>query len=251
MTKMVSLHSYRGGTGKSNLTANLATSMALLGHKVGIVDTDIQSPGIHFLFGLNEQTIKRTLNDYLWGKCEIKDAICDLGTVFSGKSGGNLYLIPSSTKLEEIATVLSDGYDVDLLQEGFNTLNHELDLDYLFIDTHPGLNEETLFSVGLSDTLVLILRPDRQDYYGTAIMLQVAQQLDVPQVLLVMNKALPGVDLNDIKQKLEETYQKTVAGILPLSTDMLRLGSEGLFCLHYPDHELTKQFNQIIFQIGV
>ena len=52
MTQIVSIHSYRGGTGKSNLTANLATTMALLGKRVGIVDTDIQSPGIHILFNV-------------------------------------------------------------------------------------------------------------------------------------------------------------------------------------------------------
>jgi len=44
MRQIVSIHSYRGGTGKSNLTANLATAIALTGKRVGIVDTDIQSP---------------------------------------------------------------------------------------------------------------------------------------------------------------------------------------------------------------
>ena len=57
MGMIVSIHSYRGGTGKSNLTANLATAVALTGKKVGIVDTDIQSPGIHILFGLDDKQI--------------------------------------------------------------------------------------------------------------------------------------------------------------------------------------------------
>jgi MinD-like ATPase involved in chromosome partitioning or flagellar assembly len=38
--KAISVHSFRGGTGKSNLTANLAANVALKGHRVGIVDTD-------------------------------------------------------------------------------------------------------------------------------------------------------------------------------------------------------------------
>ncbi|WP_333417166.1 P-loop NTPase [Microcoleus sp. herbarium8] len=46
MSKIVSIHSYRGGTGKSNSTANLAVAVARKGYRVGIVDTDIQSPGI-------------------------------------------------------------------------------------------------------------------------------------------------------------------------------------------------------------
>ena len=47
MPKIVSVHSFRGGTGKSNLTANLGANLAMNDHRVGLVDTDIQSPGIH------------------------------------------------------------------------------------------------------------------------------------------------------------------------------------------------------------
>ncbi len=53
MAKIVAVHSFRGGTGKSNMTANLACLLARRGNRVGIVDTDIQSPGIHVLFNLD------------------------------------------------------------------------------------------------------------------------------------------------------------------------------------------------------
>jgi MinD-like ATPase involved in chromosome partitioning or flagellar assembly len=255
MTQIVSIHSYRGGTGKSNLTANLATSMALLGKQVGIVDTDIQSPGINVLFGLDDEKISKTLNDYLWGRCDVKDAAYDLSQIMETspqgtQNGGSLFLIPSSMKSEDIARVLSDGYDVELLQEGFYELGNHLELDYLFIDTHPGINEETLLAVGISNTLILILRPDQQDYLGTAVVLEVAEHLEVPQMLLVVNKVLPELDFNALQQKVEETYQKTVAGILPLSNDMLRLGSQGLFCLRHPEHELTAELKKIVSHIN-
>ena len=68
MSKIVSVHSFRGGTGKSNTTANLATLVAAQGRRVGVVDTDIASPGIHVLFGLDEDKMVHSLNDYLWGK---------------------------------------------------------------------------------------------------------------------------------------------------------------------------------------
>lgn len=41
---IVSVHSYRGGTGKSNTTANLAALLAAEGRRVGVIDTDLQSP---------------------------------------------------------------------------------------------------------------------------------------------------------------------------------------------------------------
>ena len=74
MSKIVAVHSFRGGTGKSNTTANLAVALAETGQRVGIVDTDIQSPGIHILFGMREEEQVATLNTYLWGACDITQA---------------------------------------------------------------------------------------------------------------------------------------------------------------------------------
>jgi MinD-like ATPase involved in chromosome partitioning or flagellar assembly len=251
MTKIVSIHSYRGGTGKSNTTANLATTMALMGKRVGIVDTDIQSPGINILFGLKDKAIQRTLNDYLWGRCAIQDAAYDVSDVINGQgSGGSLYLLPSSMKSEDIAKVLSEGYDVELLQTGLYDISEALNLDYLFIDTHPGINEETLLCIGISNTLILILRPDQQDFLGTAVVLEVAENLDVPQMLLIVNKVLPDVDPVSLSQKVQSVYNKPVVGLLPLATDMMRLGSQGIFCLKYPDHPIAQEYKQIVTHIG-
>ncbi len=44
MATIVSLHSFRGGTGKSNTAANVATLSTADGRRVGVIDTDIQSP---------------------------------------------------------------------------------------------------------------------------------------------------------------------------------------------------------------
>lgn len=63
MATIVSIHSFRGGTGKSNMTANLATLLAASGRRVAVIDTDIQSPGIHVLFGLAGDVVAASLND--------------------------------------------------------------------------------------------------------------------------------------------------------------------------------------------
>ena len=87
MGKIVSIHSFRGGTGKSNLTANLAAQAALAGYRVAIVDTDIQSPGIHVLFGLNDKNMGRTLNEYLRGDCSIEQVALPIGEHASDQPG--------------------------------------------------------------------------------------------------------------------------------------------------------------------
>jgi MinD-like ATPase involved in chromosome partitioning or flagellar assembly len=248
MAKIISVHSFRGGTGKSNLTANLSTALAMGGDKgarVGIVDTDIQSPGIHVIFGLGEAAINRALNDYLWGKCEIRDTAYDITPAQARERGGALYLIPSSMKAGEIAKVIREGYDVNRLTDGFQSLAEGLTLDYLVIDTHPGLNEETLLSVAISDALVVILRPDRQDFQGTAVTVEVARKLGVPELLLVVNKALPSMDFAALRRRVEDTYHAPVAAVLPLTEEMLQLASGGVFLLHYPDHPFTRTLQEL------
>jgi len=37
----------------------------------------------------------------------------------------------------------------------------------LLIDTHAGLGEETLLAIVISHTLLIVMRPDQQDYEGT------------------------------------------------------------------------------------
>jgi MinD-like ATPase involved in chromosome partitioning or flagellar assembly len=250
MPRIISVHSYRGGTGKSNTTANLAATIALQGYRVGVIDTDIQSPGIHILFGLDEEAVGRSLNDYLNGHCTIEEAAYDVRSALEGEGvpSGNvkgIYLIPSSIKTGEITQILRDGYDVSLLNDGIRDVVLRLNLDYLLIDTHPGINEETLLSIAISDVLVLLLRPDRQDFQGTAVTVDVARMLDVPKLLLVVNKALSSFDFPALKQQVEQTYHAEVAGILPLSEDMIRLGSSEIFCVRFPDHPLSQEIRAI------
>jgi MinD-like ATPase involved in chromosome partitioning or flagellar assembly len=246
MNRIISIHSFRGGTGKSNVTANLAAQAALAGKRVAIVDSDIQSPGIHVLFGLDENSVEHTLNDYLHGKCAITDAAYRVGREANAKPGvaqlaeSPLWLVPSSIKTGEISRVLRDGYDVNILTKGLKTLRKELALDYLLIDTHPGLNEETLLAIGISDLMIIILRPDQQDLQGTAVTLDVARSLDVPNIVLMVNKALSKYDHSQVCSEVEATFQAPVVGVLPLSEDMVDLASADLFSLRFPDHQWSK-----------
>ncbi len=249
MPKVVSIHSYRGGTGKSNFTANLATTIALQGNRVGIVDTDVPSPGIHNLFSLEPEHTHKTLNNYLWGETAIEDAAYDVGEKLGVAGDGRLYLVPASVKADDIARILKDGYDVRLMNDGFRSLVKVLKLDYLFIDTHPGLSKETFLSIAISHVLILILRPDKQDYQGTAVTMDVARQLKVRKMLLAINKVYSSLNVDALKQKVEETYGEAVAGLFPLSEDIVQLASEGVFCVNYPEHPISQEFRKVAQQI--
>ena|SRR5688572_25298364 len=243
---IVSVHSYRGGTGKSNTTANLAALLAAEGRRVAVIDTDIQSPGVHILFGLEEKDIRHSLNDYLWGTCRIKDAAYDVTSRLGQPVTGAVFVIPSSMKAGDIARVLREGYDVSVLRDGFHEAIDALKLDLLIIDTHPGLNEETLLSIAISDTLIIVLRPDQQDYQGTSVTVEVARKLDVPNLLLVVNKVPAVFDAADVRARVQDTYAAPVAAVLPHADEMMALASNGIFVIHYPNHPITAALGHVV-----
>lgn len=246
MAQIVSVHSFRGGTGKSNISANISTQMAMRGLRVGVIDTDIQSPGIHVLFGMSEDGVKYALNDYLWGDCGIEQAAYDVTAGLERDISGRIFLIPASLRAGEIARVLREGYDVSMLNDGFHALIEHLDLDVLVIDTHPGLNEETLLSIAVSDVLAIILRPDQQDYQGTGVTIEVARKLGVPNMHLVLNKIPQIFDHGVVRDRARQAYNCNVAAVLPHADEMMTLASAGIFSLHYPDHPLSDGIRDIV-----
>src|SRR3990170_3940781 len=111
MPQIISIHSFRGGTGKSNTAANLAAKLAQQGKRVCVIDTDIQSPGIHILFGLDGEGVKSSLNDFLWHGRAIEEVAIDVTPAEVRADSGIIYLVPSSIKPGEITRVLREGYD--------------------------------------------------------------------------------------------------------------------------------------------
>lgn len=251
MAKIIAIHSFRGGTGKSNITANVAALLASEGYRVGVIDADIQSPGIHVLFGMAGEDIRHSLNDYLWGRCDIQQAVHDVTPHLGPEMAGRILLIPSSIKAGEITRVLREGYNAKLLTQGLRSLIQVLNLDVLAIDTHPGLNEETLLSIVISHVLAIILRPDQQDYEGTGVAVEVARQLNVPRILLVVNKVPPILDAGVVQAQIEDAYGYQVAAVLPHSDELMALASGGIFAMRYPDHQLTALYRQAATQLVI
>jgi MinD-like ATPase involved in chromosome partitioning or flagellar assembly len=248
MARIVSVHSFRGGTGKSNTTANLAAVLAQQGRRVGVIDTDIQSPGIHVILGLDPDSVDRSLNDYLFGRCGIEDCAYDVTERVDPSLPGRIFLIPSSTKPGEISRVLKDGYNTNQLALGFRSIIDSLDLDIVLIDTHPGLNEETLLSIVVSHAVLIVFRPDQQDYEGTGITVQVARQLGAPRMLLVVNKVPPGLEAA-VRQRVEEAYDCPIAAVIPHDDDLMRLASEAPLVVRHPNHALSTTFEKLAAEV--
>ena len=127
MAKIISTHSFRGGTGKSNTTANLAVLVARAGNRVGVIDTDIQSPGIHVIFQLPESRVEARAERLSVGQVPDRRSRLrrDRGRHRQRRTEADrprIFLIPSSVNVGEIGRILKEGYDVGKLNDGFQRL---------------------------------------------------------------------------------------------------------------------------------
>lgn len=247
MCTIISVHSFRRGTGKTGLAANLAALLAARGHHVGLLDLDLHSPTLHFVLGLPESQIGNTLNGYLRGQCALEHAVYDVTP--SENQAGRLYLVPASTDMAEIAWALRQRLDIDALHHSINDLIAALHLDWLFIDTYAGLDEETLFALAIADCVFMLLHPNQLDYQGTAVMIDVARKLDVPKIYLVANEMPQTFDEPVARQQLERSLGCPVMAILTYYDELAALGSGDLMVRRYPHHPYTRRLNAVADQI--
>ena len=238
-THLVAVHSFRGGNGKSCIAANLAGLLAASGQRVGVIDADIQSPGMHVLLGQAGKKVDFTLNDYLLGNCSVHQLAQDITGALGQPVDGRLFLVPASINPGAMAQVLSQGYEAQRLTQCFHELASHLQLDTLLIDTHPGLNEEALLTMRAVQTVIAVLRPDAQDFDGTNVTVQVARQLEVPELLLVVNQIPESGQFQAIRTRVEQTFNSEVAAILPQATEFMSFDNNGLFALRHPRHPIS------------
>ena len=248
MARIVTVHSNRGGTGKSHLAANLASLIACSGARVGLLDTALQSAGLHQLFGLTLTGSSPTLATYLGGGCEIEDALYDVSSVVdAAASGGQLLLVPSSANPRDTADLLNRGYDLGLLADACSQLIERHDLDMLLLDTHPGLSNESSLSIALADIAVLVVRPDGVSAIpppGPAV-----STYQWPRRLVVVNMLPSGGDEAALRDQLRADVGVDPVAVIPFSNELGALNSERVFACDFPQDRLVGQFRRIVGEL--
>jgi len=244
-TEFIAVHSFRGGNGKSSITANVAALLAVAGQRVGVVDADIQSPGLHLLLGRAGKTPGHTLDDYLLGNCTVDQLAVDVTAHVGESVSGRLFLIPASLNPGTMAQVLSQGYDAQRLTRSFHELAESLGLDALLIDTHPGLNEEALLTMRAVGTLIVVLRPDTQDFEGTGVTVQVARQLEVPRVVLIVNQVPSDGSFQAVRARARKTFDSEVLAVIPQSAEFMGFDEDVPFVVRHPQHPVSLALQQV------
>ena len=249
MSKIISFQSFSRGTGKSNIIANIAAILAKLGMRVGVIDTDLLSPSAHILFNLATEEINKTWTHYLWGEASVEEIVYDVTPKEKAYTHGKIYLVPASAEINLILYTLREGVDAKRINQGFINIFKKNELDFLLIDTHSGISEETLTTLAISDMLFVVMRLDQQSYQGTSLLIDMGHQLGVKHTSLLLNDIPIVYDIAEMDEEFKENYDYESFFSLPHSPQMLEFGSRGIFIDHYPENSLANGYLDIALKI--
>lgn len=247
--KIVSVYTPSNSENIHIVAANIAAQAALAGKRVGILDANLLSPRVHYLFGITESKLGKTINDFLLGKAKIQE----IGHLIEGNTSAeqvclrekNLFLFPSSYKGKDISQIAKEGVDFNRLNECMQSLLSEFNLDHLFVLANSGFNEETLLTIATSDSLVVAIKPGNPDMQQASIIIDIARALDIPNLYMIIDNTHPEYDHQSIKEHYESQLQVPVIGILPLSLDVVDRRHEDIFSINFPDHEWSRSIRNI------
>ena len=88
MAQIILVTSFKGGVGKTTISANLAICLALAGRKVLVCDCDLESRCLDIVLGIENQPLFN-ICDVVTGKCPSSNAIC------ADDRFENLYFMPA------------------------------------------------------------------------------------------------------------------------------------------------------------
>ena len=199
--RVTTFYSYKGGTGRSMLLANVAWLLASAGERVLVMDWDLEAPGLHryfkpFLRDSNLESTRGTIN-WLGDYCEaaLESRSTDIESIVREFADPRSYAVSLNT-----ADFLPKGGGIDLIGAGrqddsyarlvdsfnFDRLYNELQgadfiaasksiltsvegYDHVLVDSRTGISDSAgICTVGLADSLVVCFTYNNQSVCGAA-----------------------------------------------------------------------------------
>lgn len=164
MGKIIAIANQKGGVGKTTTAINLAASLAVLDHKVLVIDADPQAnttSGLNFSPDSDE---KRTVYEVMEGKISAEDALIQTEIA-------NLHMIPSHINLV--------GVEIEMLDvpERESVLRNALapirdNYDFILIDCSPSLGLVTVNCLTAADSVIIPVQPEFFALEGLGKLLQ-------------------------------------------------------------------------------
>jgi flagellar biosynthesis protein FlhG len=183
----------KGGTGKSIVSASLATLLAARGRTL-LLDGDFAVGNAHIL-----QDVAPTMTclDVVEGRQTVRASLTECG--------GELSLLAAGSGVPRLADLSS--YEIHLLASGLKELEHEL--RYVVVDSAAGVSHQTLAFARSADANLIVTTPDltaMTDAYAFLKLLLAGKP--GTRVMLLVNRARDEVEAEEVARRIARVGER-------------------------------------------
>ena len=251
MSEVIAVMNQKGGCGKTTTVVNTATSLAVMGKSVLVIDMDPQANATTS-FGINKNELDYTIYDAITGDVNIKKVT--IPTFIK-----NLFIIPSNISLSCAGVELSqkENYHI-ILKETFKDVIPLF--DYVFIDLPPSLGVLTVNALVASDSVLI---PIQAEYYALEGVADLINTIKLVEQRLKSPTPIKGILLTlydkrtrlsrDVYKELKIYFGETnllFKTVIPRNIRLAEAPSFGKPCLIYdPESSGTKAYLNLAKEI--
>jgi septum site-determining protein MinD len=218
--RTIVITSGKGGVGKTTTTANIGTGLAMRGHQVVVIDTDIGLRNLDVVMGL-ENRIVYDLVDIIEGRCKMHQGM------IRDKHNYELYLIPAAQTRDK------NCIDPTQLRELCQKLEREF--DYVLIDCPAGIEQGFKNAIGAASEAIIVTTPEVSAIRDADRVIGLLEAADLHHPRLIINRIRPGMvkrgDMMD-KDDIVELLAIDILGMVPADDKLITATNQGVPVIH-------------------
>ena len=227
-TFWTTFYSYKGGVGRSLALANVAALLVRRGHRVVLLDFDLEAPGLDTFAEFADAKGKAGIIEYV-AEFQRQQSAPDIAQFVHSVSlpeflRGKLWIMPAGRKDSAYNRLLAKTRWADLYEEGLGvpfvenwklSVEQAFHPDYVLIDSRTGLTEVGgVCTTAFPDLVVMLFGLNEQNIEGTATVARHIREanLERPPQLHFVATPIPNLppDKKGLLRERIETAEKTL-----------------------------------------
>ncbi len=244
MTKVIALHSNRGGVGKTLVATNLAFAYSKLGNDVCLIDLDFRAPSLFTTLRLSPRV---WINDFLDNQGNIWDTLIDVKQKYD--TNGKLLVGLADPSINSIKNMAwkSKKWEMNAFRK-LLWLKKELTdkaVDYLILDTSPGILYSSVNAVACSDMIIIVTTANDVDAIEIQKTIKELYTAFEKPTFIFMNKTVSMFQWDEkqrhtLIEKFSSIFNVPILAVVPCYCDLLTSERETIHVLENPEHPFSK-----------
>ena len=237
MSKVISIVSGKGGTGKTLFAANMGALLAMSGNRVLLIDLDMGLRNLDLYLGLENKIVYNVM-DVLSGVCRIKQALV------KDKRFNSLYMMSAAPPKD----------DRDITPRHMNVLVDRLkkDFDYIIIDGSAGVGDGLDLAVTSADTVVIVTEAEVASIRDADVVDRELTKMGIKNKYAVINKVNPelmALGVVPTFADISRGLRIEIAGIVQYDTNIFISANKGMPIVLKLGTYIERNFSKIVKRI--